>query len=295
MSKDYAYEDLLNEFFARKPKDVDGVANASTAYYRDKLFRIILARFFIKNTPDKWDYDYLMYHTFGDGVITITDTSAGVLALKCGLTGIGIFDEPTQCIVANPVLGNFTRNIHEDCEILRINYNYRGVYPLINRYAVLLAMCDSGISVNLMNTKLTYVFGATDKGQANTFKKLYDKVTMGEPAVFTTKGNTAMLKESLFTMPAKQYYIADDIQITKRKIVNEFLTDIGINNANIDKRERLNTDEVNANNEELKCNIQHWIDNLEDGIRRVNAMFDLELELEVRDFDSAEIERSDLL
>ena len=295
MSKDYAYEDLLNEFFARKPKDVDGVANASTAYYRDKLFRIILARFFIKNTPDKWDYDYLMSHTFGDGVITITDTSAGVLPLKCGLTGIGIFDEPTQCIVANPVLGNFTRSIHEDCEILRINYNYRGVYPLINRYAVLLAMCDSGISVNLMNTKLTYVFGAADKGQAQTFKKLYDKVTMGEPAVFTTKGNTAMLKESLFTMPAKQYYIADDIQITKRKIVNEFLTDIGINNANIDKRERLNTDEVNANNEELKCNIQHWIDNLEDGINRVNAMFDLDLELEVRDFDSAEIERSDIL
>ena len=295
MSKDYAYEDLLNEFFARKPKDVDGVANASTAYYRDKLFRIILARFFIKNTPDKWDYDYLMCHTFGDGVITITDTSAGVLPLKCGLTGIGIFDEPTQCIVTNPVLGNFTRNIHENCEILRINYNYRGVYPLINRYAVLLAMCDSGISVNLMNTKVTYVFGAADKGQANTFKKLYDMVTMGEPAVFTTKGNTAMLKENIFIMPAKQNYIADDIQITKRKIVNEFLTDIGINNANIDKRERLNTDEVNANNEELKCNIQHWIDNLEDGIRRVNAMFELDLALEVRDFDNAEIERSDLL
>lgn len=295
MSKDYAYEDLLNEFFARKPKDVDGVANASTAYYRDKLFRIILARFFIKNTPDQWDYDYLMCHIFGDGVITITDTSAGVLPLKCGLSGIGIFDEPTQCIVANPVLGNFTRNIHENCEILRINYNYRGVYPLINRYAVLLAMCDSGISVNLMNTKVTYVFGAADKGQANTFKKLYDMVTMGEPAVFTTKGNTAMLKENIFIMPAKQNYIADDIQITKRKIVNEFLTDIGINNANIDKRERLNTDEVNANNEELKCNIQHWIDNLEDGIGRVNAMFDLDLELEVRDFDNAEIERSDLL
>ena len=83
-------------------------------------------------------------------------------------------------------------------------------------------MCDSGIAVNLLNTKMTYVFGATDKTQAETFKALYDEITMGKPAVFTSKATSGMIKEQMFTMPAKENFIADDVQLLKRKIVNEF-------------------------------------------------------------------------
>ena len=81
-------------------------------------------------------------------------------------------------------------------------------------------------------------------------------------------------------MPAKENFIADDVQLLKRKIVNEFLTDIGINNTNLDKRERLTDDEVNANNVETVVNIKLWKQNVEKCCKYVNAMFpDAKLEI----------------
>lgn len=280
--------DLLRNFFARKPKEVDGVANTSAMYYRRKLLRLIFQRFEFLNMPKTWEFDYFLEHLFLDGVICVTDTEAGVLALKCGLTGIGIFEQPTQVIIANPVLGNFRRIIGEDCEIIKLQYNYQGVSQILDRYSVLLAMCDSSIAVNLMNTKIPYIFGATSKTQAETYKALYDDVAQGKPAVFTSNNTVGNIKENMFVMPAKQNFISDDVQLLKRKIINEFLTDIGINNTNLDKRERLTDDEVNANNDEVLANISHWYDNISDGIKRVNERYNLNIEFKIREYGREE-------
>ena len=146
-------------------------------------------------------------------------------------------------------------------------------------------MCDSSIAVNLMNTKLAYVFGAANKAQAQTLKKLFDDINQGKPAVFTSSDNAALMKELMFSMPAKQKYIAGDVADLKRTIMNEFLTEIGLNNANTDKKERLNTDEVNANNEELLSNVSHWLDNINEGFTVANRLFNLQLDVKLRNFD----------
>ena len=277
------FQDLLNQFFAKKPKDVDGVANTSTIYYREYLLKKILSRFEFGGLPSFWDMDYFLETVFLDGKICITDTAAGILPLRCGTTGIGIFDQPTECQIANPVLGSFRRTIDVDCVLIKLQYNYSGVGWLINRYATMLAMCDSSVATNLMNTKATYVFKASSKAQAETIKNMYDDITCGKPAVFVGE-NGAINEENLFVMPAKQNFIAEDVQILKRKIINEFLTEIGINNTNQDKRERLTDDEVNANNDEVYANIQHWYDNLSDGINRANALYNLGLSVKIREF-----------
>lgn len=274
-------KDLLNDFFARKPSDVDGVMNTSAYYYRLYLLKKLFGRFTFENIPEGWDEDYMLETLFLNGFFTVCDTSAGVLPLKCGLTGINVFEKPTQIIVANPVLGNFERMIDVDCVVVQLQPNYEGVYPMINRYATMLAMCDSSIAVNLMNTKATFLFGAANKAQSETLKQMYDKIASGEPAVFVGDG---LNKESFYVIPAKQNFIADDVQILKRKIINEFLTEIGINNSNLDKRERLTDNEVEANDQEVISNIQCWIDNITWGIRKVNQMFSLNISFVIRDF-----------
>ena len=284
---DVPFSDLLNTFFARKPKDVDGVANTSNLYYREYLLKKILSRFEFSGLPDFWDIDYFLEVLFLDGKICITDTGLGVIPLKCGTTGIGVFEQPTKCIIANPVLGNLERTIDVDCALVRLQYNYSGCGWMINRYATLLAMCDSGVAVNLMNSKVAYVFKAASKAQAATIQKMYDEISMGKPATFVGE-NGAVNPENFFTMPVKENFVADDIQVLKRKIVNEFLTEIGINNTNLDKRERLTDDEVNANNDEVLANIQHWYDNITDGLNRANKLFNLNLSVKIRDFNGGE-------
>lgn len=281
------YNDLLRDFFGRKPKDVDGVLNTSAVYYKEYLLKKLFGRFTFENIPDDWDLDYMLEALFLDGYFCITETEAGILPLRCGLTGINVFNHPTTAVIANPVLGNFNRVLDVSCALIQLQANYQGVYPLINRYSVLLAMCDSAISVNLMNTKATFIFGATSKAQAETYKSLFDDISCGRPASFIKDG---LNEESLFIIPAKQNFVAEDVQILKRKIVDEFLTEIGINNTNLDKRERLTDDEVNANDQEVIANIQHWIDNINKGVKRANEIFDLNIRFVVRDFGGRENE-----
>ena len=285
-----AWSDLKRNFFAEKPKDVDGVANASALYYREFLLKKIFSVFEF-TIPETWSMDYFQTHLFLDGYIGIVDTDAGVLPLQCSFSGINVFNEPTDIIVANPVLGSFDRKIGVNGVLLRIQYNYMGVLTMLNRYATLLAMCDSGIAVNLMNSKVTWIGMAETKAQAETMKTMYDRISMGEPAVFV-KGSAIGNGESIYWNHAKENYVANEIQDTKRSLIAEFLTEIGIDNVNIDKRERLVTDEVNANDEEIRCNVQHWLENIQTGFREANDLFGLDLSVRIRSYEKINREES---
>ena len=76
------------------------------------------------------------------------------------------------------------------------------------------------------------------------------------------------------------------VQDSKRTIINEFLTAIGVNNANTDKRERLVTGEVDANNQELVANTTIWKENLKLCCDKINAMFNVGLNVTLQ-FDAS--------
>ena len=152
---------------------------------------------------------------------------------------------------------------------------------MLNRFATLLAMCDSAIAVNLMNSKVTFVARAQSKQQAKTFEKMYDTISCGKP--FVVVNADTVQEDMIFYNHVKQNFVADDIQIVKRKIINEFLTEIGINNANMDKRERLVADEVAANDDEVKTNVQHWLDNIREGLAAANRLYNMNLTVQLRE------------
>lgn len=274
-----AYDDLKRAFFAERPRDVDGVANQSTWYHSRKLLRQLFGRFEF-SLPEDWPLDYFMSNLFIGGEICITDTAAGVIPLRCGHSGINMYNEPTECIIANPVLGEMRRSIGDECALVRINPDFSGVMDIINRYAALLAMCDSSMAVTLMNAKVAFIGMASSKAQANTMKKMFDKISMGEPAVFVN--GDAVNKENFFFNNVKQNFVGEEIQRVKRMIQNDFLTEIGLNNANLDKRERLIQSEVDANNEEIQNNVQLWLDNIRDGFRVANNLYSLDLSVKLR-------------
>ena len=276
------YKDLIADFLSVEPKKVDGVMNMSNEYYRRWMLKKLFGIFRFGGIPDNWDYDYIMTNLFLDGKICITDTDLGVLPLQCGVTGYNVFNHPSEVQIANPVLGTLRRTIDVDCALVKLQYTYDGVGYMLNRYATLLSMCDSAIAVNLMNSKVAFIARAQSKQQANTFKKMYDIISGGEP--FVVVNADTVQEDMIFYNHVKQNFVADDIQIVKRKIVNEFLTEIGINNANMDKRERLVADEVAANDDEVKTNVQHWLDNIREGLDAANRLYDMQLTIELRDY-----------
>lgn len=272
-------DDMLREYFSLNPKKVD--PNSTTfLYYVNTLFRKAMSIYEFNGMPDNWDYDYFVSVLLSQGFITVTDTPLGVLPLRCGVSGINVFNHPTTVIIANPVIGNLERTIDEDCTLIKISYDYRGILATVYKYAEMLASCDSSITVNLMNSKVTFIGLVENKQQAQSMKAMYDMITRGEPAVFV-KGSQ-INNDTILYNHVKENFVAGEIQILKRKIMSEFLTEIGVNNANTDKRERLTDNEVEANDSEIQLNAGYWLDNIKEGIEKTNKMFGLDLSVELK-------------
>lgn len=277
--------DVVGDYISIRPKKVSP-ASASFWYYVKMLFRKAMSVYVFDGIPENWDYDYFISNLLAQGFITITDTALGVLPLRCGVSGINVFNHPTDVIIANPVLGNLHRKIDINCALVKISYDYRGIMDICYRYAALLSDCDSAISVNLMNSKVTFIGLVESKQQANSMKLMYDKITAGEPAVFV-KGSQ-INSDTILYNHVKENFVAGDIQLLKRKIMAEFLTEIGVNNANTDKRERLTDNEVEANDTEIQLNASYWLENIKEGVKVANKMFGLDITAKVKDVMNTE-------
>ena len=257
--------------------------------YTEWCLKKLFGAFEFSGIPETWDYDYFLTHLFIDGYIAVTDTAIGVIPLLCGVTGINVFDHPTTAIFANPVLGNFERELFGEnratsCALVKLQYDYNGVMPIVERYAELLAMCDNSIAVNLRNSKVAFIGFVSSKQQAATVQKMYEDIDSGKPAVYVKHGD-GLTSDDIYYNHVKETYIANDVQLLKQSIKNDFLTEVGLNNANTDKRERLIVDEVNANNDEVQANVQHWLDNIREGLTHANELFGLNLSVKLRKFD----------
>lgn len=275
---------LIDEYMEAQRKRLQNNTSGQL-YYQELLLKKLFSRFEFE-LPEEWDTSYFLTTLFIEGHLAITDTALGVLPLRCSYTGINVFNRPTDIIIANPVLGSLRRKIDDDSILLKIQYDYNGVMPIINRYAGLLAECDSSISVNLRNSKVSMIAKASNKAQAKTLEAIFDTIDKGKPAVIVSAD--AVNQEDMWYMPVKNSFVANDIQELKRSIISEFLTEIGVNNnAQNSKKERLVVDEINSNDTETQLNIIHWKENIDEGFEAANKMFGLNLKCELRDFTPA--------
>lgn len=264
------------------PKAVCAFNNKSYNFYQMKLLKMIYSIFTFKGLPADWNEPYFKENLFRDGYICVTDTAAGVLALRSGYNGINVYNQPTNFIITNPVLGTVKGVLGKDGEFINLGFyqdGFNSARPIVERYATLLAEVDASLMTTLINSRIAVVFSAETDGQLKAMMKIYDQITAGNPAVFKKKGIEGEAEHAQFSN-VKQTFIGTELLDTKRTILNEFLTEIGINNANTDKKERLVVDEVNANNDELESNVSEWYLNLKTSIEKVNKLYGLNISVE---------------
>lgn len=281
----------LQSAFGRKPTDVSGLENITTSYYFNYLLRLVKGIFEIK-MPDYWDSDFLLDTLLLDGVIGIFENNSEPLAMNCHPFGVNMYYKPTSFNIANPVLGSFTKTIGVDGELIYleelpgVNSQFKTIRPLLTKYAYQLAACDKCIDQSLMNSGVAAIFSASSKKAAESYRAMYDDISMGKPAVFVDEelNLTSPNSRNLQYTPAKDNFVCDKVQIEKRCIIEEFLTAIGVNNANTSKRERLNTDEVNSNNDECYIATAVWKRNLKETTDRAKKLFpSLEFSITIKD------------
>ena len=261
-----------------------GLCRYFTKYLLQKAMSV-----FEWDLPATWNKGYFLYVLYCWGYVAVVNTDKfGVIPQGCGLKGYDVFYAPTHAVIANPLLsGILEPRIGTQCELLKLQPDFSGILDLVGHYAEQMTLASQSVSVNLLNSKLSYVFTAKTKALAESLKKMYDQIASGEPAVVIDSRlkNAADGEETwkAFEQNVGGNYIVTNLLADLRKIEAMFDTEIGIPNANTDKRERLIQDEVNANNIETYSKCAMWLENLQDACKRVNDMFGLSISVRWRE------------
>lgn len=281
----YSYEQVNAYTSPVTPSVVHTKGNALSYYFRKYLF--LEAVSMVKWTlPDTWPQNRLEYLVFGEGGVSVFNTDRyGLVYDHMGLTGINVFYNPTHTVVANTFIkGTKYLQIGKQCEIIHLQPDYRGMVDIVAYYGDMMALAAQTIQSNLINSRLAYVFAAGNKAGAESFKRMFDQIMQGKPAVFV---DSALLKTyksgasgqapwMYFATDLKGNFITNELLTALKTIKALFDTEVGIPNTNTSKKERMLTDEVNSNNVETAAKASLWLDSLQRGCERVHKLFGLD-------------------
>ena len=282
----YSYEmiNLFNSSYS--PSTLHTKNTQMFAFFKKYLLEKVMSVFEFE-LPEMWDKNYFLYSLFLNGYLAIVNTDKfGVICQHCGLRGYNIYYNPTHAIIVNPLLtGILEPKIGTQCSLIRLQPNYSGVSDIVNYYADNMAMTAETCEMNIMNSKLSFLFAVRGKSQAESMKKILDQVMRGELGVFydeKLKMGNDNIPLDFFNNDLKKNFIAPELQDTLRRWEEMFCNEVGIPNIRSDKKERMIVDEVNSNNIECFTKAELWLETLKEGIEQTNKMFNLDLSVKLR-------------
>lgn len=114
-----------------------------------------------------------------------------------------------------------------------------------------MANIDSAVDIN-MNSQKTMPIIPTTQAQQLTIENLYSGLVSNLPyTLVDANGIDVEAFKNALVFDNRKSFTADLMIQTQREIWNRFLTFAGVNNLNVEKRERTNVPEVNSNLDEI--------------------------------------------
>lgn len=280
------FYDYINVYNSRISPSTIHINSQIKWYFVRQLLQEVIGLYDFR-LPEEWNHDYFKYVLFVNGFISVLNTDMiGVICQHCTLSGRDIYYAPKYALITNPAFDKtYWLQIGIKCGLIKLKPDYTGVMDIVDYYSDMLALAAESAGLNMQNTKLAYVFMCADKQQAESFKKVFDQISAGNPAGFMDKklfNDDGSPNWMMFNQNLRNTYIAGDIIEDMRKWKQQFCTEVGIPNANTDKKERLIRDEVNANTTETQTKAMLWLDTIRNGMEDCNRLFGLDLDVKLR-------------
>lgn len=256
-------------------------------FYFKWLLSKVMNCIVIKNAPESIDIDYVKEHLILDGNICFTQFDDKLYACIGNRGGQpNEYYEPTQFIIANPVLGSKTVDIGKDGVVV---YNTRadkssfcngGLFQLIKQTATLLADNVVSINCNQINSRVETIFTADSEAQAvageTVLRKLYD----GHPYQIVRQNILERVNINPISGAATSSKLSELIEL-HQYIIAQFYQAVGIKSNAINKKERLITDEINSQDDYLGMSLLDMVSSWKQGFDEVNEMFGTAIEVEI--------------
>lgn len=265
------------------PSPVKNRNNKSFDYFVRCLFQRATT-VFEWDIPKEWEgetKDFFLYCLFRFGYIAISDFKEFGLGFQpCGLSGYDFYYQPTEALIANPALPQSLRlKIHEQCELLKLTPDYRGIWDVLEYHAEKLSLLDNAINMSLINNKYAFFLGAKNKAAGQALKKMLDMINKGEPAVIWDMKllNDPTDKDVPFQEWKREHlkdsYLTTDQLQDFHTILNDFDAEIGIPTVPYQKKERMVTDEARSKQADGKARSITWYETIQSSIINIKKLY----------------------
>ena len=145
-------------------------------------------------------------------------------------------------------------------------------------HAYNIANVERTIEINLNQLKRPYIF-LVPENQRYTFIKLVNDIKNNQDVII---GNKDLNLDNINPINTITPNNTLDLYTLKKRYYNEALTDMGINNLNVDKKERLVSDEVSSNDEDVLINRNSMLYARKMACKQINEMFGLNIDVKFR-------------
>lgn len=163
----------------------------------------------------------------------------------------------------------------EDSVIIFNNRLRQPTSLTIELYAQRLTEIERTISVNI-NAQKTPILVRGSKSQAKQLQKMYKEYSGNAPVIFGDDDTNLKEMFDVFVTEAPERY--PQLMLQKQRVWNEAMTFLGVNNANTEKKERMITNEVDANNEQITAARTSRLQSRKDACKIINELFAEDLE-----------------
>ena len=274
----------------------DNAKQLNNRIFTDYFYRLMLISktlFKWENLPNGINEKWIERFLFTEGsCLFYKDPKLGYMVAKLGETGtINTYDEPTkvQPYATNYIYEGEQLINNDNCVIIRNNDDCVPTALTIQLYAMKLTNIDRTIDVNIEAQKTPIIIKCSDK-QKMTLKHLFNQRKDNEPLIY---GDKNLDLEGISVLKTDAPIVFDKLQLQKHQIYNECMTFLGVNNANLDKKERLITNEVDANNDQINVNEDVMLKAREDACKLINKMFGLDIKVSRRQLDTNDMSDMD--
>lgn len=263
--------------------------NSTFRQYYNRIVELSISMFEWKNLPDSIDPRFLELTLFTDGqAVFFEDEVMGYLALQNAMGGgFDVYRIPTKRR-AYAVNGYQKQLDENDSVIIYNNYLHTNSMLDAQMFAKRLYNLDRAIDVNA-NAQKTPILLLCDDSERLTLENMYMQYDGNKPVIKGVKG----LNPNAFTvLKTDAPYVADKLYQLKTQIWNEALTYLGISNINIQKKERLITDEVTRNQGGTIASRYSRLQSRREACKKINDMFGLDIWCDYRE-DFQQIDNDD--
>jgi hypothetical protein len=237
--------------------------------------------------PKSVDPRYLemSIHEFGY-VGFYKDPKIGYLAVQGTVSGtMNHYNLPTHFHAVAPQyqntfpIYNFSdmQDDHQGIVIWNNDYHW-STLPSLKMFAIDLAELKNVIYVNQNAQKTPWIIVGNSNNLLTT-KNVYNQIEEGGLAIFL---DDSFDPNSIDVLQTNAPYVVDKLNDQKNAVWSEVMTYLGIKNSNIDKKERLITDEVNSNDEQIESSSNIFLKARQEACEKMNELYGLNVSVKIR-------------